>query len=376
MEKVNNLLDDFRKLNENKHERLREWKKKTGKRVIGYFCSDTPVEIISAAGILPIRIFSGPYTITLASAHFPSFTCHFARCCLDLIMKGTYDYLDGLVQPKTCDCLSIGYEFQRINTPLPYQRFISTPSEMESPSAQSWWTKELQEFKDSLEDFIQSKISDDDLQKAIQIGNNNRALLRQVYELRKDSHPPLSGSEVLPIMLSGMAMPIEEHNLLLGKLLQELPKREERPQGKIRVMVIGSALDNSEMEILQEIEKLGGVIVTDDICTGTRHIFEDIATDGNPISAIALRYLKKIPCSTRHPFEPRFEHILKMVEEYKVQAVIFILEKYCDSQALAYPDIEKILREKKVNTLMIETGEVVASLAQIRTRAQALFETI
>ena len=59
------VLNDFYRVAENPYEYSRELKK-SGKRIIGYFCSYTPEEIISASGVHPIRLFGTGGDITLA----------------------------------------------------------------------------------------------------------------------------------------------------------------------------------------------------------------------------------------------------------------------------------------------------------------------
>jgi benzoyl-CoA reductase subunit C len=56
---------------ENRHEAVREWKQKTGKKVFGYFCCLTPEEIIYAADILPVRIAGTGEPLQQADMNIP-----------------------------------------------------------------------------------------------------------------------------------------------------------------------------------------------------------------------------------------------------------------------------------------------------------------
>ena len=66
---------------------LRNWKAKTGKGILGYFCTNTPEEMIQAAGFLPVRILSSRDTISLASRHLQSYSCSLVQSSLEAALR-------------------------------------------------------------------------------------------------------------------------------------------------------------------------------------------------------------------------------------------------------------------------------------------------
>ena len=97
LEKINRLAF----LTEN--EFVLQWKR-SGKKVMGYFCSYIPEEIFTAAGVLPFRmrgIDSGG--MDLANAYYSSKNCSFPKSILNKILRGDYRFLDGLVFMNGCD---------------------------------------------------------------------------------------------------------------------------------------------------------------------------------------------------------------------------------------------------------------------------------
>ena len=50
------MMDQFRDWANERHAYAKEWKERTGGRVVGYFCTYAPEEIMCAAGLLPVRI--------------------------------------------------------------------------------------------------------------------------------------------------------------------------------------------------------------------------------------------------------------------------------------------------------------------------------
>ncbi|HME45753.1 MAG TPA: 2-hydroxyacyl-CoA dehydratase family protein, partial [Syntrophorhabdales bacterium] len=77
---------------------------KEGKKSIGYISAAVPLEIISAAGFVPVRIKGDPgKAVTKADSRMETLVCPFLRSAFDLTLDGRYDYLDGIVIPHTCD---------------------------------------------------------------------------------------------------------------------------------------------------------------------------------------------------------------------------------------------------------------------------------
>ena len=90
--------------------RARELKKQ-GKRIMGYLCAFTPVEIITAAGFIPFRIKGDVNEpITKADAEMETIVCPLVRSCFHVSLKGKYEFLDGIVIPHACDSISRTYD--------------------------------------------------------------------------------------------------------------------------------------------------------------------------------------------------------------------------------------------------------------------------
>ena len=90
---VNNLYNPY----------LDKWRASGGK-IMGYYCSYVPEELLSAAGFMPFRIRAGRNpSVTKADAHMTTLSCDFVRHSYDLAMKGEFHFLDGLLFANTCD---------------------------------------------------------------------------------------------------------------------------------------------------------------------------------------------------------------------------------------------------------------------------------
>ena len=91
-----------RELYENRGERAKELKGE-GKKIIGYVCCYPPVEVVTAAGLVPYRVMGTLEPLTEVDAYLEPLMCPFIRSCFEMGIKGQYEFLDGMIWPHTCD---------------------------------------------------------------------------------------------------------------------------------------------------------------------------------------------------------------------------------------------------------------------------------
>lgn len=373
-------LQRARELCENRGLRARELRAQ-GKKVVGYFCCYPPVEMLTALGLVPYRIqgtMRDP--ITQADAYLESIMCPYMRSCFDQGLKGAYEFLDGFVVPHSCDTVERIYDIWRFYLKPEFSHFINVPH-MLHPASFEFFEAELRRFARSLEGYTGERLTEERLGEAIRLHNRNRSLLRQLYELRK---PPLiSGVETLEVLIAGMTVPVEEYNGLLEEVIEEVKGRSPLPP-RPRVLVYGSEMDDVSFFKLVE-EECGAHIVMDDLCTGTRCFWDPVAEEGDPIKALAYRYLEKINCPrTYRPredgheedVERRFKYLKDFAREFKVDGVIFYIVRYCDTYEFDVPDVRDYLEADGIPVLHLEEEYTIATLGQLRTRIQAFLETI
>jgi benzoyl-CoA reductase subunit C len=366
------MASEFYQAYRNRHQLAEGWKQ-AGRNVFGYFCNYTPEELVYSAGIIPVRIRGSAENIDLADAHLPSFCCSYMRSALDQALKGRYSYLDGAIFPKTCDMTRSLYGIWRRNIELPYYWSLPVPGKS-TDEAVDFFTQELGLFKESLEGYTNQGISEGSLQQAIRVYNENRSLVNKVYELALRDTPPLSGSEVFGIVSAGLIMPKEQHNVMLRDLLKKLPDVSVPSEKKVRLMLAGNNFEH--VELIQAIEDSGADVVIDDLDTGTRYYGGAVDETIEPLKAIAERYLRKIPCPCKHPAEPRLEHMLELATTYRVNGVILLIQKYCDTHLYDRPWIESRLKEEGFPVLYVEHSDTGWSGGKFKTMVQAFIEML
>jgi len=368
------ILQSFRNILSKRHNIARKWKNQN-KPVVGWNSTYTPEEIIHAIDALPVRILGSMKPTTLADAYLPRNACSFARSTFDLALRSDYAYLDGLVTSNSCDNFTKTYDLWRYYTKIPYFHFINTPH-TNTPKAHEFFHQEILRFKESLEETFKTTITNKTIQHTIQLYNKNRSLLKKVYDLRRKDPPLISGVEALEIVLSSMLMPKKEHNKLLEQLLKEIKSRSDPPKRGVRLLITGSMMDVTDL--LNIIETVGGIAVTDDLCTGTRYFWNPVdEAEKDPIKALSKRYLNKIPSPFMHDYrQERFNHIKQLIKDYKVEAVINFLLKFCDTHMFDTPILTEQLQTQDIPILNIEYEHTRSGIAPIKTRIEAFIEMV
>jgi len=355
---------------------IQEWKRQ-GRKVIGYLCTYIPEELIYAAGILPVRITGDSQELELeeANAHLYIYTCSFTRSCLQLALKGKYDFLDGFVGCSTCDPIRRLSDVWERYRATPFFHVLTIPRKSSS-SAHRLYQHQVESFKQRLEDFSGQKISDDALRRAVAIYNKNRQLLTQLYKLKTSDPPPLSGAETLEVLNAGFRMSKEAHNRLLEWLLNEIQRTARQVEPGIRLLLSGSILNNPGF--IQTIESLGGSVVVDELCSGVRYFIDPIddSPDSSILEAISKRYLNHFPCARMVPLEDRFQRVINLIREYQVKGVITQIIRYCAPYAKDQILLRERLEREGIPMLVLDVEYGMGGIGPIRTRVQAFLEML
>lgn len=351
-----------------------EWREQGGK-VVGYFCSYVPEEIILAAGMLPYRVrATGSTEATLGDQYMGAFNCTFIRHCLDQALRGTYSFLDGVVIPNGCDHVRRLWDVWKRKIDTPFCYFLHVPH-LVNEDTHKWFKENLIRFKEDIEEHFQVKITDERLREAIKVCNETRTLLGKLYQLRKKEAPPITGTEAINIISPSTAMPKDKCNGLLKRLLTEIEGRDIGDQYGARIMVIANVLDDPSITHL--VENAGGLVVADFSCIGPRQMWDQVDDTIEPIEAIAKRYLGQVSCPRiMEDHDRRSQFIRDMVDEYKVDGIIFERLKFCDLSGGGYYLLRMDAKEADIPTLALEREFLLSGLGQFKTRIQAFLEML
>jgi bcr-type benzoyl-CoA reductase subunit C len=325
--------------------------------------------------------------ITEADEYMPTIVCPFLRSLLDLGLKDRYDFLDGVVTSHICDVGARTSHLWDVAVKTPYSHFIDTPHTTHR-TAQEQFKNLLKDFQRTLESFSGKELSQKKLKEAIEVHNRQRALVRELYDLRKPNPPLISGTETLQVMVAIMSLPVEEGNELLRQVISEVKRRKDGPPKKtVRLLVWGSIIDNTPL--IEMVESLDASVVMDDTCVGSRAYFADVGLTDDPLDGLAYRYLVELKCPRtfrdtdsggrkdyQADLKNRFSYLRDFAKDWNVNGVILQAMRYCDSHGYEVPQLKDYLDSIGLPNIYLEHDYSKAALAPLRTRVQAFTEII
>ncbi len=366
--------------------------KAQGRRIVGILCEYTPRELIMAADAVPVCLCGGSAeTIGAAEEHLPANLCPLIKSTYGFHVQKKNPFLemaDMIVAETTCDGKKKMYELMAETRPM---YVLELPQKPDDGDAMAHWISELRKLKARLEDSFQVTITDEKIRQAIRTMNRERSLRRQLAELMKADHPPLTGLQLLRYKssISGLCADFAQYERALKMyesvgwgLPHQSPAEREKSVGqtppcKIRVLMTGVPMAHGAERVMEIIESHGGLVVCTDNCSGLKPILEDVdETAADPIVALAEKYFR-LPCSVMTRNTRRFDVLRSLAKEYRAQCVIDLIWQAC----LTY-DVESFfvrqLAEKELGVpyLRIETDYSPSDSARIALRVEALFETV
>jgi benzoyl-CoA reductase subunit C len=348
----------------------REWHSRyPGRRAFGYLCPYAPLELLHAAGFTPVRLMQLSGAVVLADAHLPAFACALVRTVTERMLSGELDCLDGVLFVHTCDTMQCAADIWRMAGPRFRVLNLSLSSVLNQTSAYDYVLTSLRGLAATLQSAFGAGVTEEALHASIALYNEQRQLLAALYEHRRQ----MPVDQLWSLTLAGMLMPVEEHIAVLREVLRQAEERVTQSQGP-EVILVGAVLD--DLTIPRLVAELGGQLVGDDLCTGSRY-FDTLASEQKePYAALAERYLQRPPCPAKHDeARPHAQRVLDLVRSSNAQGVIFALPKFCDPHAFDYVPLAKALADAGIPHLLIET-EVTVPAGQLRTRVQAFLEML
>lgn len=171
-------------------------------------------------------------------------------------------------------------------------------------------------------------------------------------------------------------MPKLDFNRLLSSVLSEAETRAKATNGKIRLLVAGSMMDDPEF--IENIEDVGAVVVTDTLCFGARSFWDLTDENGDPFEAIIDRYYKHAPCPRMAgQYTVRLAFLKERAEHARVDGVILEHIKFCDVHGADNALLKNDLEKAGIPVLELERQYgPLADAGRIRTRVQAFYERI
>jgi len=348
--------------------------KKAGRKIIGTLCNSVPEEIIHSLGAVPTRLLGLSKTTENADLKLPRWLCSYARRILEDGLRGDLNYLDGVVGITSDDTKMRLYSTYTFYVKNNFSYIIQMPY-VRSENSLKFFSMELERFAHKLSNHLLCDFNRDRLKESIKIYNKFRLLCKEVCGLRVNDTPKICGADWMKIMLGSISTLKEDFNKIVEDELESLKDSEGIKDYKLRVHISGT--DFYDVELLQLIESLGAIIVSDDLCTATGYFSGFVNEGEEPFEDLAERYLSCSACTfTAHPnvslIKDRIGFIKKEIERSKADAIIILRDKGCEIYGWQCSSIMEELQDFPILLLDIDTP---ISLEQYKTRIEAFIES-
>lgn len=307
---------------------VRRWRESGGK-VIGHFQVYFPEEIVHAAGILPFKVRGAQIEAVQADSRFGSYLCSILKTSLELALSNRVQ-LEMFVTHPICDAArNLGAVWGR-NFSYPCQ-ILYLPQNANSPAAVTYLRNEYARLQRSVEAIAGRPATEDDLLCSVAVYNRNRALLRELYGIKRETPWLVSADETYVLVAIGGLIPREEHNELLETVLPLISARPNKKQDKIRLVFEGGFCEQPPLDLIRAIAR-SCYVVDDDLLIGLRWILEDVALEGDPLFNLAFAYLEKSSYSpVQHDLrKPKEKMLLARIRNSRADAAILTAAKMCE----------------------------------------------
>ncbi len=349
--------------------------KASGKKLVGVTPIYAPEEIIYAAGMQPFGCWGGQVDIAKATAYLPPFACSIIQAITELAMNGSYNVLDAILMSVPCDSLKCTTQNLKSACPQLPQMICVYPQNNKLESSVAYAVKQFERVQRFMEELSGNQITEDALNRAIDVYNENRQALLDFTDLCAQKPGLVSAQNRHAVIKSRLYMDKAEHTALVKELNAALAEAPA-PKGPFQKVVLAGIMAEPNV-FLEVFDSLGFAIVGDELAQESRQ-FRTLA----PAAPTGLERLARQwqnvtgECLVADPAKTRTKLIVELAQKTKADAVVFVQLKFCDPDEFDWPWVKQALDAAGIPSLNVEIDQQSISAGQNLTRLQAFQELL
>jgi benzoyl-CoA reductase/2-hydroxyglutaryl-CoA dehydratase subunit BcrC/BadD/HgdB len=327
---------------------------------IAWFCTYTPLEILDAVGLVPLRHFGDPQILESADTLLHPALCPYARACLaqELREEGPHH----AIFVNSCDAMRRLYDTWKDNFGDDFVYLMDLPR-VPGKRGERLLTEEFRYLVETLEKAWGRKITPEGLRSAVRAREESRLAYL-------DSVDGACGGERLRLAMDIHTRPLE------GLLRVEKPG--DGKASDIPVLLTGNLLNPAG--IVAQLERAGAQVVWMDLCNGDRSFASPILAEGESIdellASLAAAHIQRHPCARMSDDRRRHDLLVDIVREVGARGVVYASLKFCDSYLYDYPRVEARLKQEGIPVLRLDSDYTDGHVGQLLTRVEAFLEMI
>jgi len=355
-------------------ETVARWREGGG-LVVGHFQVYFPEEIAHAAGMLPFKVRGAQSEPDLADSHFGSYLCSILKTSLDLSLSGRVE-LDAFFSLPICDAARNLAAIWGRNYDYPSQ-IVYLPQNPNSAGSIDYLRHEYDRVRRVIEEVSGKEIGDDALAESIELFNENRRLIRELYAIKLETPWLITAEDAYALVALAGMIPREEHNELLGTLLPMIRERTNKKEDRIRLVFEGGFCEQPPFDLVRMLGRTS-YVVDDDFLIGLRWITSDVPTDGDPLHNLAESYIER---STYSPVQhdlrkPKEKMLLERIEQSGAEAAILAAAKMCEPGLEEQVAYTHALDDAGIAYFVSEFEENMSSFDQLEMQMETFVENL
>jgi benzoyl-CoA reductase subunit C len=383
MKRINNLVEKCKELAfDLNFTRAKEWKVEDDNRVlVGHMPVYFPREIVHAANGMSVGIFGAGdrKQIIKGDAYYQSYICRIPRGIIELALDNHFEGFDGFIFPAICDVIrNLSGMFQILGKGK-FANYFDLPQNFQPGIGGTFYKSEIQHVLNAIKKINGYEVTTQALNCSIELYNNNRRLIKSIYDTRQEFPWRLTAEEVYYIVRAGLVMPVEEHNEILEAVYEFIQEDIGEPMDKIKILVSGSFCEQPPVGLIKTIENAGCYIVEDDFMLGSRWIQGDVnASTDDPLNALVEAYLYKstFSSSVYDIDNPKEARLIELAKKRNVDGIIFASPSFCDPALLDLPIFEKACDEINLRYISFQYAENTGQFKNIKEQVGAFSDSI
>ena len=373
------LLNEFKECSEHPYRVISAYKQE-GKKVIGVLPYFAPVELVVAAGMVPMGIWgSNKKTIALAKEYCATFYCTIAQLALEMLLDGTLDQLDGIITPTICDTLRPMSQNFRVamEGKLPCI-FLAHPQHRKPAFGLQFTVDQYMHVKSELEKISGNTITDEALRDAIKVMNRSRKARREFVKLAGQHPEAISAVERSAVLRSAWFMEPAVYAEKLEALNAELAQLPAANWKGRKIVTSGIICDNPKL--LQIFDDNNIAIAADDVAQETRAFRVDASEEGDPMMALAQQFADQdydvLLYDEYSNKNRRADYVVQMVKESGAQGLVLFMQQFCDPEEMEYPYLKKALDDAGIPHIKLGVDQQMRDFGQASTAIQAFADVL
>lgn len=355
-------------------ETVQRWRNQGGK-VAGHFQVYFPEEIVHAAGMLPFKVRGAPVDPTLADSHFGSYLCSIIKSSLELALTNTVQ-MDMFVSHPICDAARNLAAIWGRNTDYPAQ-ILYLPQNPNSAGSVEYLAHEYDRLRRLAEQVSGNTITDDDLRASIEVFNENRRYMRELYDIKRTTPWLIAAEDAYALVALAGMIPREEHNELMATVLPLIRERDLKREDRIRVVFEGGFCEQPPFDLIRMLGRTC-YVVDDDLLIGLRYLVEDVPTDGDPLTQLADSYINRSSYSpVQHDLrKPKEEMLRARIKGANADAAILAAAKMCEPGLEEQVTYTHALDDDEIGYFVTEFEENMNSFDQLELQLETFAENL